>query len=219
VRLALLMLLVANVVLAILGLYASDSPRPARDIRANELAPERIRILSPRQASPEVTRPAGQRPDGQPSACLEWGSFQAAQVIGAERAAQASLGVQKPIERRIESIGTNWWVYLPQQANRRVADRLAEDLRRAGVTDYYVVNDDNRYNNAVSLGLFSSEAAANQRREQIARLGFRDSIVQARDSTITRTYFRFRDVSDVVLASLTTLRGNFTGTDLRDCPK
>jgi len=65
-----------------------------------------------------------------------------------------------------------YWVYLPPFGSRKEADAATALLKKKGVNDIYVVADEaNR--NAISLGLFSQKAFAEQRQKEIRKLGFR----------------------------------------------
>lgn len=208
-KVALLALLVANVLAAIAGWYVTDPTRAPRDPRARELEPQRVRIVAPAEARAAST--------ARPRACIEWGGFTLADSQRAERSIEA-LGVGlRPAERRVEGGAASWWVYAAPLANRRAADRLADDLRRAGVGDYYVVQDPGPFLNAVSLGLFSTEGGANARRDQLFKLGFRDLVVQTRENTTTRFWLRLRDVPGGVVTRINALRTDFAGSELRDC--
>ncbi|MCA1805918.1 MAG: hypothetical protein LC646_11420, partial [Xanthomonadaceae bacterium] len=68
-----------------------------------------------------------------------------------------SSDVQEPI---------GYWVYLPAMASGE-ARRVAAALTRQGVSDYFIGKQ-----NYISLGAFSAKPAAEERRRQIAALGY-----------------------------------------------
>lgn len=201
----------ANVVLFAYGLWVERGAAAGQTARPAELERERIKLVPPKEA---IEQGIGQKP----RACVEWGGFSAADVARAERAV-APLKETASIETRRADTGTSsYWVYLAPQPSRRAADRVADELRRSGQTDFYVVQDDSRFANAISLGLFSTEAAANNRRAQVAKLGLGDINIQVRDGTAVRYFVRMREVPSTVSRRLDALRADFPATAVRDCP-
>jgi hypothetical protein len=210
-RLWLISLTIANVLLAGYGWYSSSLAASSYTVAPSELNRDRIKLVAPGEARAAMLERS--------SNCLEWGAFT---VADAARAEQALAALPTPItvrDRRVEGGPRSWWVYLPQ-ANRRAADRVGDELKRLGAGDFYVVQaqDDPKFANAVSLGLFSTEQAAAVRRDQIARLGVRGEIaVQPRDSANSRIYLRLRDVPIANLGRLATLRAELGNAELREC--
>lgn len=206
----LMALVLANVVLFAVGWFSHATPAQAVVPRAPELEPQRIRLVPQKEA---IEQGVGRKP----RSCIDWGGFATADAARAEKAVAAlreGLGVEV---RRTEGGTSSWWVHVPPQANRRAADRIAEDLKRAGETEYYVVLDDPKFANAISLGLFTTEAGALARRAQIQKLGLAEVAVQARDAATTRVVLRLRDVSTGAFKRLETLRAEFPATELKDC--
>jgi hypothetical protein len=75
---------------------------------------------------------------------------------------------------------SGYWVFIPPQANRAGAERKAGELRELGIREYFIVLDEgpNRY--ALSLGIFSTEAAANSHLAKLKGNGVRSAIVAPR---------------------------------------
>lgn len=207
----LMALVLANIVLFAYGWTTRAGPTQANPARAAELEPDRIRLVPQKEA---VEQGVGRKP----RSCLEWGGFAAADAARAEKAVVALRESFAVEVRRTEGATSSWWVHVPPQANRRAADRVAEELRRAGETEYYVVFDDPKFANAISLGLFTTEGGALARRAQIEKLGIADVAVQARDGASTRVVLRMRGVSASALRRLEALRADFPATELKDCP-
>lgn len=67
---------------------------------------------------------------------------------------------------------TNYWVMLPPYPNRAKADEAAAMLGDKSVKDFFIVRS-GEYENAVSLGVFSSADRAKSRSEQIIALKLR----------------------------------------------
>ncbi len=236
-----LMLLIINM---LLGLYlwqgeAHRASAPAA-LPLPELAPERIRLLSIDESKRGTAKPTGSSASKGPGAanggsriaagppvdlisrsgtlraCTEWGAFRGGDVARAIRLIDNLNATARAIEQRVEG-GSGFWVYIPPLPSRRDAELRIAELKPARIDDYYVVLDEGRYANAISLGVFSTEAGAQSRREALERLGVTDAIVGPRESYDSRIYLRIRDVPEPMVPRLIALRGAFAGTDIKDC--
>jgi hypothetical protein len=70
-----------------------------------------------------------------------------------------------------------FWVYLPALPTRDAALATARALSAKNVRDYYVVTAGDQQN-TISLGLFHDRANADNRRAQIASLGFNPQVTE-----------------------------------------
>ncbi len=176
-----------------------------------EIAPERIRIVSADQARALV----GKTP--KPPACLEWGAFPAqdferAQVLLAAMNPSPRFSVRKTDET------AGWWVFLPPQPNKPVADKKGAELKQLGISDFFVINEDGPNKLAISLGVFKTEEAARNHLEALAKRGVRSARAAERETRVAKTILQFREVDDALRAKLTDLRKEFGAQDFRDCP-
>lgn len=98
--------------------------------------------------------------------CYSIGPFMAAEDQAAAAATLRRAGLEvKPRSSDVqEPIG--YWVYLPAMPSDE-ARRVAAALTRQGVSDYFIGKQ-----NYISLGAFSSKSTAEERRRQIAALGY-----------------------------------------------
>lgn len=69
-----------------------------------------------------------------------------------------------------------FWVYLAPQESRALAEATLEDLKQKGVRDLLLVREGDLLN-AISLGLFSSQAAVNRRLNEIKAKGYKSVVV------------------------------------------
>jgi hypothetical protein len=154
-RLLFFLLLIANLALGA-HLWLSQQVEKS-DFSARERNREDVRIVAvtPPVAAArraEETREAVQNLAG--AACVEFAGIAAADAAGAREAFGALKIGDRLSERRIEEI-TRHWVFVPQARDRRAAEATMADLRRKGVADLSI-----RPDNAISLGVFSTEEAA-----------------------------------------------------------
>ncbi len=69
-----------------------------------------------------------------------------------------------------------FWIYLSPEQSRNDAMETIQTLERQGVNDYRLINRGN-LENAISLGLFSSQAAVNKRLQELEKKGYNPVIV------------------------------------------
>ena len=187
-----------------------------------QLNPEKIRLLGSDQASvltqkiePPKPEPARPPPPAQ-TACMEWGAVAAADTARAEQALAALVLGDKLGRRRVED-AAGYWVYIPPLANRQGALQKAGELKRLGVDDYFIIADDTKWRNAVSLGVFKTGEAANARLAALQAKRVRSAVVGAREAQGSKTYFRVSEASTAIAAKLNELKQDFPGTDVREC--
>ena len=182
-------------------------------IIGQQINPEKIRLLVPEQVSALTRKPETTKV---PTVCLEWGVF----VGGDEaRAGQAleQLGLGAKLTQRKQEEVAGFWVYIPPLASRQVATQKAGELKRLGMDDYFVVPDDPKWRNAISLGVFKTEEAANARRDALQAKGVTSATIGVRESQRSKTYFQVREANLTLAAKLNELKQRFAGTDVREC--
>ena len=73
-----------------------------------------------------------------------------------------------------------FWVFIPPQANKSEAERKATELKKFEVPEFFIVQDGpQRF--AISLGVFSSQEAAEDRLQELRAKGVRSAIVGERE--------------------------------------
>lgn len=169
------------------------------------LTPEQVAVLAAERAKAPRLVP-----------CLELGAFNPAEVARAEQTlGQLGLG-PKLTQRRVEEIA-NYWVFIPSRGNRQAALQKTAELKRLGIEEFFVVQDDPRFRFAVSLGIFKTEEAAKAWLEQLRAKGVRSAQVGPRETQVPKVYFAVREVSEALAARLNELRQGFPGSELKEC--
>jgi hypothetical protein len=87
------------------------------------------------------------------------------------------------IRQRLESGQENqlFWIYLKPQATRDSAMQAIEDLKSKGIKDYRLIETGD-LQNAISLGLFSTQASVNRRLNELKNKGYQPVVVPHRDT-------------------------------------
>lgn len=203
-----LLLLLANVVFFAYGKLGDVLFPGESQLLQQQINPQAIRVL-PAPKAAAVTRE-------KTVACLEWGAFAGGEVGRADEAlAPLALGA-KLAQRRVDETAT-WWVFMPPQGSRQAATSKTAELKRLGIEDYFIVQEDPKVRFAISLGVFRTQEAARNRLEQLRSKGVRTVQLGPRDTQVQKIWFQVRDVPEAVVAKLNDLRQGFPGSELKDC--
>ena len=192
-------------------------------IIAQQLNPEKIRVLAPEQVSAltrksDATKPDATKPDAPKAAgsCLEWGALQGGDVARAAQALEPLALGAKLTQRRLEEAAA-YWVYIGPLASRQAASVKTGELKRLGVEDFFVMPEDSKWRNAISLGVFKTEEGAKARLESLRARGVKTAASGARETQSSKTYFQLHEANAAVTAKLNELKQGFAGTEVREC--
>lgn len=185
------------------------------DVSARELNRDEMRItamtpplLAARAA--EETRRAMQGLAG--AACVEFSGIAAADLPRARDAFAALRLGDRLIERRVEDI-SRYWVFMPPARDRRTAEATLAQLRRQGVNDLSI-----RPDNAISLGVFSSEDAARRFLASIEAKGVKGAELGALVKELREVTMLVREPDTETVARLTILQRDYASSRLRAVP-
>jgi hypothetical protein len=218
-RLLLIMLLVVN-----LGFFAfhrllNEPVDASAQIASLQISPEKIRTVAsevaPAASAPVVATAA----PATLTACVEWGAFGGPEVARAEGALAALALPADSVQRRVTDID-GYWVHMPVLKTKPEVDRKLGELKALGVTDFFVVQDAGPWRNAVSLGLFKSEDAANAELERLRKIGVRSALVTRREKFLKQVSFFVREPSAATVARITELQRDFPTGEMKavNCP-
>jgi hypothetical protein len=152
-----------------------------------------------------------------PAACLEWGIFAGPDVARAERALASLELPEGQVERTVTEAG-GYWVHMPPLKSKPEVDRKARELRDLGVTEFFVVQDAGQWRNAISLGIFRTDAGAQAFLAGLKQRGVRSAIVTRRENFLKQVSFYVREPSVATVARLTALQQEFPGSEMRAGP-
>lgn len=216
-RILFLLLLLAN-----LGFFAyhhfllEADPAPAQ-IAALQLNPEKIRpVTAPAPAAPSPALSAG---TGGAPVCMSWGVFSGPDVTRADEAV-AALGLPaNAVIRQVES-SDGYWIHLPVQKSRADVERKAGELKALGITDYVAVTEPERWRNAISLGLFKTQAAADAQLDKLREQGVKTAQVTRHERLLKQVTFYVREPDTTLVAKLAAVQKVFPASEMKagGCP-
>lgn len=148
------------------------------------------------------------------AACFTFGPFVKADA--AEQAVKAAKALGVSVERRQESQRTpkSYWVYLPASNSYQAAKRKVAEMQKKGLTDLFIMGEGSR-KNAISLGLFKSKKAAEDRYKQVNQMGLKAEFeTQYRVSEQTWLDMVVAGDQTSTVAAITEMAEGFSGASL-----
>lgn len=151
-------------------------------------------------------------------ACVEIASF----VLADARRFETVLAPLKLGDRQLRhnlpgSEISSYVVYMPPQGSKEGAEKKAAELRALGVRNYFIMSDNTPMRWAISLGVFKTEAAAQNQLAALSKQGVRTAKIAPRMSGSKLLSFQFREVDPDLKVRLEQLRSSFPGTEMRSC--
>lgn len=160
----------------------------------------------------EAAAGPGETPD---TAC------RAADGLTPEQALTLAEWVREDAERirmtqSVAEDASSWWVYLPPARDKRASDARTAELRRLGIEDFYLVQDTGPNQRAVSLGVFKSQAKADEALAALARRGVKGARAGPREAA-ARVSQRFTGPEEALRALAERARGDPLAVTLAEC--
>jgi hypothetical protein len=204
----------------LLGHAGGGEHEPAR--LKNQINGDKLKLVPPpapamAQAEAPAADPA---PAAQstPIACLEVGSFAAPEARRFEtRLAALQLGGRMSRTTIGGTDPTSWIVHIPPQASKEAAEKKAGELKSLGVSDFFIMNDATPMKNAISLGVFKSEALAQALLASLVKQGVHSARVSPRGGVPARTAYQFRGIDGAQRARIDDIAGSFQAVDSKAC--
>ena len=148
--------------------------------------------------------------------CVEIGNFDAAEARRFD-ALLIPLALGPRLSRRSVAEVDRYIVYIPPLADKDSAERKAVELRRLGVTDFFIFSDSSDLRWGISLGLFKSAEAARVHLADLTQRGVRSARVAPRMAAGGRAAYQLRDLDANAEAALARIRSGFPKQETRTC--
>ncbi|WDZ95649.1 hypothetical protein Herbaro_19560 [Herbaspirillum sp. WKF16] len=191
---------------------------PAQAADAAKLDVQTAASAATAQPAPVPAQPAAPKVAVAPS-CTEVGNFTAADASRFS-AQLASLNLGDKVAQKLTQDVTSHMVYIPPQDGRDGADRRTAELRRLGISDFYVIPDsfpNPALRSGISLGIFRTEDAAKAYVGQLISQGVRSARIIARRSGAGKQVFQLRDLTPDARAALERIKSGYPDQEIRSC--
>lgn len=213
-------LLVINVLLFTVMRLASDhgtDPQQGHE----PVKAEKIKLLAEPDKKPEPTEKSEDATSvAKPDVCLEWGAFSGNEVKRVSQALEKLQLGSKQIQYKAEK-PKGYWVYISPRKTLPEAQNKMAELKELGIQDAFIIREGSKWKYAVSLGIFSTAESAAKYLEQLREKGVRSAASGPRSQEVDAIAFQIKDVSDSMAATLTKLKLDFPGSELKavECRK
>jgi|GEM_PF-118731 len=155
---------------------------------AASIASKQASATSSATAVPVAATEEEKKPD--PAACMEIGNFNAEDAKRFTAQLQTAGLSDRVKERNVHEVVSNI-VYIPPQPDREGAEKKAGELRRLGITDFYIIQDNSPMRWGISLGVFKREEAARNHLATLAEKGVRSARLGQRTVRANLTAYQF----------------------------
>jgi hypothetical protein len=123
----------------------------------------------------------------------------------------------KVSQRQIEQ-DIGYWVYIPPLKNKAAVNRKLGELKALGIREYFVVQTAGHWLNAISLGIFKMQDAAENFLNVLHNKGVHTAKVGERASKLVTTIFMLNKIDAGVELKLKAMQKDFAGGELKNVP-
>jgi hypothetical protein len=148
--------------------------------------------------------------------CLEWGDFSGSELLRAKKVI-AGLKLGEKLSLRETEYDKSYWVYMPPLKDRRAVIRKVREIKKLGINEYYAVAPtDKKWANAISLGVFKTQEAAEKQLKQLQTKGIRTAIVGERGAKLKTTWFVLSGINSDIKANLQQMQKDYPDSELQN---
>jgi hypothetical protein len=146
--------------------------------------------------------------------CAEWGEFSGEDLARAQQDLAALKLGDRLIQRGLEQ-DHGYWIYIPPVKKRAAVEKKIEQLKERGVKDYFVVQEKGKWLNAISLGVFKTEEAAQKYLATLKTKGVHSAKLGERKSKLKFTVFAIKGLDAGAVERLNALQKGFPDSELK----
>ena len=187
---------------------------------------EKISLLNTPQGKPVVALPASATAAAAPMPltakpdvlCMEWGEFSGTDLARATTAL-STLQLGDRLGQRQVEYAIGYWVYIPPVKGKAAVNQKIAQLKARGIDEYFIVSDAGPWLNAISLGVFKTQEAAQHFLDDLRRTkDVRSARIGERASKLKVTIFMLNGLDTAIVRNLAEMQKDFAGSELKDVP-
>lgn len=211
------------------GYFENTLPEGREPARlANQLNADKVKLITASAAAAAVAASAAPTPVPEPDwpivvkksndvvTCAEIGNFEPADAKRFEtRLASLALG-ERMARLTVQEVARHM-VYIPPLGGKDAAEKKAAELRRMGITDFYIIQDGQTLRWGISLGIFKTEEAARAHLASMNQKGVRSARLGLQNATSNKVAFKVRQLDAATKASLDLIKADFPAQEVRAC--
>lgn len=109
--------------------------------------------------------------------CLEWGNFYEEQIQYADNVMKETY---PELSYEWENVGNalKYWLVIPALPNKEATNRMINKLRNFGIASFRVKKTEERWKNAISLGIYDDKQQAIKQLEEIEKKGISNAVIE-----------------------------------------
>lgn len=109
------------------------------------------------------------------------------------------------------------FVYIPPLGSKDAADRKAGELKRLGINDFFVIQDNGDMHFGISLGVFKTEEAARAHLAELTRKGVRSARLGSRTGGTVHTVVAWNGTNAMATTITERVKTDFPKLDHHEC--
>ena len=159
--------------------YLGERENPDAVRLTQQLEADKLRVLSRDEAPQKSSQAAAAAVKPAVEKCLAWSGLTVASADQIEVLLEGRFASLRRA-RHVVPETSSWWIFVPPQSSKADAEKKAAELKRLGAPEFFIVQEPGPHRFAISLGIFSSEQAAEERLESLRSKGVKSAKVAKR---------------------------------------
>lgn len=198
--------------LGYLGHWSLDTHEPERLKKQHHA--DQLKLLSATEAT-SPSEPVSEK-KAEVIACLEVGNFQQSDIPKIEEKLKTLALGDRQSRINVVDVATHM-VFIPSQGSKEGADKKAGELRRLGINDFYIVQDQSNLRWGISLGVFKTEEAAKLHLNNLSNKGVRSARIGPRTVSTNKFAYQFRALNAEEKSKYDAIKADFPAQENRNC--
>ncbi len=192
--------------------FNMDTLVPKAQVVHKEVNPEKLKLLMDDDFS-TLDKRALETKQASVDSCYKWGVFTESNLAEAQAVIER-LGLEADlVQENSTEQDKRFWVYYPPLANAELAKKKADEIRRLGVDELYIVQG-KQWRHAISFGLFAEEPLANALLKNLKSKGVRHAVKSLRQQGKSTGSLIAKNVDSEHAVELYKVRPEFVGTEV-----
>ncbi|AZP12573.1 SPOR domain-containing protein [Undibacterium parvum] len=149
-------------------------------------------------------------------ACLEVGNFLPAEAITFEEKLKTLALGERQARSNVSEVASHM-VYIPPQGSKEGADKKTAELRRIGISDFFVMQEPANLRWAISLGVFKSEEAAKAHLANLNSKGVKSARIGPREVSTAKFSYQLRKLNVDEKSRFDAIKASYPNQESRHC--
>lgn len=195
-----------------LGNWSSDVREPLR--MKYEKNADKIKLMNANAAQDSIE--AHTKKMTPVLACLELSGFSVADSKSFDEKVKSLALAERLTRTELAEVASNM-VYLPSLGSKDAAEKKAAQIRKLGVTEFYVVQDQTPLRWGISLGVFKTPEAAKAHLANLVKKGLKEAKLAPRTVTAAKINYRLENLSEEEKQILDQIKLGFSQVQSQEC--